>query len=182
MKYGCRKMIECVFLYHIAQTYIVTVTAKSSVSYTLSLLSSGCMFKKWHNQLQDIFLLKRTDRSIAIGFSIGTFLAILPLFGLSVLVGVVIVLVWKKINKLALFGAMAIWNPFTLIPIYWLSFAIGDFFLDPLPVVEYKVAFLNQVYHFSRRFLLGNVLLAIVISLASYFLVKYVVRTYRHFR
>jgi uncharacterized protein len=140
------------------------------------------MLKKWRHHLRDILTLKRSEHSIAVGFAIGTFLAILPLLGLSVFVGVLAVLFCKRLNKFALFGAMAFWNPLVLIPIYWLSFAIGDALFDPLPVVEFKVTLLNQVSHFSRRFLLGNVLLASLLSTASYFVMKAAVHTYRRLK
>jgi hypothetical protein len=60
-----------------------------------------------------------------------------------------------------------------------LSFKIGELLFEDVAVVKYKFEILNQVYSFSRRFLVGNVILAVVISVASYVVVKILVEVYR---
>ncbi|MBU2214027.1 MAG: DUF2062 domain-containing protein [Patescibacteria group bacterium] len=119
--------------------------------------------------LHDVNETKSSQRAIALGFAIGTLIAILPFFGLGIFVALLVVLIYRDVNKLALFGALALWNPVTLIPIYTLSYSIGDMIFGSAPIVEIQLTFFDQVHQFTRRFLLGNVLLAASFSLFGYF-------------
>jgi uncharacterized protein (DUF2062 family) len=138
------------------------------------------MFKRWKNKVrhhfEDVWKLKNTPHSIALGFAIGTFLAVLPTPGFSILLGFLVILIFERVNKFSLMAAMAFWNPIILIPVYSLSYLIGDFFFGQLPVVEIRIRLLEQAYNLTRRFLIGNVILAIIFSIASYFIIKVIVQ------
>ena len=122
---------------------------------------------------------KEDEHYLALGFAIGTGIAILPTPGLGVVLGVIIALIWKKINKLALFGAMAIFNPFTIVLLYELSFKLGDIFFGSARIIVYNITILDQVIHFTKRFLVGNAIIAVVTAALCYFIIKYSVRIYR---
>jgi uncharacterized protein (DUF2062 family) len=124
----------------------------------------------WH----DVISIKTSPHSIAIGFAVGTFISILPTPGFNILLGLLAVFVYKGISKISLFGSMAVWNPITLFPIYLASYRIGDFLYGSVPVVRYNVVILDQIYNLSRRFLVGNVLLAVVVSVVGYFIVRFI--------
>lgn len=140
---------------------------------------------RWNSlsqQVHDLVKHKTSVHSIAMSFAIGTCIAILPLFGMSVLFGLIIVLVFEKLSKISLFGAIAFWNPFALIPVYWLSYKIGDIIFTEAPVIEFRVLILNRIYLLTRRFLVGNIIVALALSLASYCLVFLVIKFYRKHR
>lgn len=123
---------------------------------------------KLTSHFHEVLKTKTSPHSIALGFSIGTFIAVLPTPGFGVLFGLLVILLFKKVNKLALLIAFGVWNPVTLIPVYILSYRIGGMLFGSLPVVKYEVVLVNQAYNFTRRFLVGNILLALILSLACY--------------
>ena len=127
------------------------------------------MAARLRQYFHDVNETKSSERAIALGFAIGTLIAILPFFGLGVFIALLVVLFYRNVNKLALFGALALWNPVTLIPIYTLSYSIGDMIFGGAPIVEIQLTFFDQVHQFTRRFLVGNVLLAASFSLFGYF-------------
>lgn len=135
--------------------------------------------KKARAYLREIKNRKTSEHAIALGFAVGTFIGIIPTPGFGVFLGFASILLIKNMNKVSVFFGLAFWNYLTLTPIYLLSFKIGNLLFDEAPVVRYKFQILNQLYSFSRRFLVGNFILAVVISIACYFLVKALVRTYR---
>jgi uncharacterized protein len=134
---------------------------------------------KFKHHFKEVIRSKTSSHSIALGFSIGTFIGILPTPGFNILLGMLVILILKKISKFSLIGAMVLWNPLTLAPIYFLSLKIGNFLFGDMPIVKYDLLILDQIYHFSRRFLVGNILIAVAASLLSYFIVKKIVDLHR---
>lgn len=130
--------------------------------------------------LLDVLRIKTSPHSIALGFSIGTFIGILPTPGFGVLIGLLVILIDRRISKLALFGALAFWNPLTLTPLYFLSYRIGDALFGTSHVTRYRIVLLNQVYNFTRRYLVGNLILAILFSISTYFLVRMIAQNYQN--
>jgi len=135
--------------------------------------------EKGRSLLQEFLSENTTPHSIAIGAAIGTFIAVLPTLGFTILLGLLAMLVYPKANKLALFASFVFWNPITLIPLYMASYSIGDALFGSQPVIRYNVIILDQIYNFSRRFLIGNFIIAIASSLLVYVLVRSVMFVYR---
>ncbi|WP_422361419.1 DUF2062 domain-containing protein [Reichenbachiella sp.] len=127
----------------------------------------------------EVLRTKTSDHSVAMGFAVGSFVAILPTPGVSILIGIIIVAIFKKINKYALFLAMIVWNIWTLAPIYWASYEIGQAIFGNTEVVVWEFEQLDQAFEYTRRFLIGNLFLSIPISILSYFLMKAGVRRYK---
>ena len=119
---------------------------------------------KWSQALIGDF----TPHDIASGFAIGTFIALLPTFGLSILLVVFLLAISPSINKPAALLALAIWNPLTQIPLYTLSYQIGELLYSGAPVLQYEFEVLNQAYLFTRRFLTGHLVLVMTITIVSY--------------
>ena len=122
--------------------------------------------------LRNVIETKHSPHSIALGFSIGTFIGILPTHGFSLIIAFLIVLIYEKINKYSLFGAIIFWNPIVQAPVYFMSFLIGNVLFGTSPVIKYNIQILNIAYHFTRRYLIGNIILAVTLSILSYFIVK----------
>jgi uncharacterized protein (DUF2062 family) len=138
----------------------------------------GSQNQKLRKYVQDILRIKTSPHSIALGFAVGTLISILPTPGFNILLGLLVMLFVKRISKITLFGSMAFWNPLTLLPVYWASYRIGDMFFGSVPIVRYDVVILDQIYNFSRRFLVGNVLLALVISGSAYIVILLIAHWY----
>jgi uncharacterized protein len=135
--------------------------------------------EKIKHHFHEVLKTKTSPHSIALGFSIGTFIALLPTPGFNVLLGFLILLIFEKVNKFSLFAALAVWNPFTQIPIYFLSYKLGDFIFRAAPVRQYEVVLIDHLYQFTRRYLIGNLIIAVTLSLISYFIVKKIATNYK---
>lgn len=113
---------------------------------------------------------------IAFGIAVGTFVALLPTFGFSVFIALGLTLLFPQLNKPAVIFALAFWNPIVQIPVYGLSALLGNYLFGSLPVVMYEVEILNQIYNFTRRFLVAHLLvgtgLTLLMYVIGYFTVK----------
>jgi uncharacterized protein (DUF2062 family) len=127
--------------------------------------------RRLKHHFKEVAQVKRSPHSIALGFAVGTLISILPTPGFNILLGLLVVLIYSRINKFSLFGSMAFWNPLTLFPIYLASYKIGDLLFSSAPVIKYDVVILDHIYNYSRRYLVGNAILAVSIAFVSYVLV-----------
>ncbi len=131
------------------------------------------------HHFREVAKTKTTTNSIAWGAALGTFISILPTPGFSVLIGLILVLIFSRINKFAIFIAMAVWNPLVTTPLYFLSYRIGDSIFKGVPADNLDLVFLDQAFNFTRRFLLGNLILAISLSILTFCIVYLIVRSIR---
>jgi len=129
------------------------------------------IIKKLKEHFKEVLGIKTSPHSIALGFAIGTFIAILPTLGFTYLIATIVMLVYAKESKIALFGALLIWNPFVLFPIYTLSYRLGDFILSGFPEV-YPLQVIGQFRYTTLRFLIGNFIIAMLFSVTSYFILR----------
>jgi uncharacterized protein len=131
------------------------------------------------NYYHELLSIKTSPHSIAIGFAVGTFLSILPTPGLSILVGLFILFIYPRMSKISLFTSYIVWNPFVLGPIYILSYRLGVLISGSAETVKYQIVFFNQLYNFTRIYLVGSLIIALGISLLSYGLVYLAVSRYQ---
>ena len=137
------------------------------------------MKRRAKEHFKDVATLKRSSRSLAFGFALGTFISVAPTFGLAPLIGILLVLIFKRISKLALFASFLIWNPFVLLfIIYPAGLGIGNVILSESSPT-YNVGILNQVFAYSQMFLLGSIILALIASVISYFVVFLLIESYK---
>jgi len=118
---------------------------------------------------------RSSDHEIALGFTVGTAISILPTPGFNLILGALFIAVYPRVNKLAVFGAMAVYNPVFMIPFYWASYQLGAVFFGVDPVVRYNVVVLDQAFDFTRRYLFGNLIVTAVTSAITYPLVRRIV-------
>ena len=123
----------------------------------------------------EVLKTKTSDHSVASGFALGVLISLLPTPGFSILLGIALVAIFKQINKFALFLAMAVWNIWTVMPLYWLSFKLGDLIFAEAPVVNVEIQAFAQALSFTRRFLIGNLIVSIPFSILNYYLVRYII-------
>jgi uncharacterized protein len=130
-------------------------------------------------KVKEVTQSNHTPASLATGFAIGSFIAILPTPGIGILTGLVLVLLFKKLNKYSLFGAMILFNPLVLAPLYFLSYWLGNMLVGGAPAQEFNLTFNNMFLHVSTRFLVGNIIVATVISTLGYVLVYTITQAYQ---
>lgn len=120
---------------------------------------------------KDLINTQASPESLALGFATGTLIAILPTPGFGIFIGLFLALLFKKINKLSLIIAFSVWNPFLLIPVYGLCYLLGDLLFTPDPNIRFTYQLFNEIYHYSGKFIVGNLLIATSGALISYYLV-----------
>jgi len=134
--------------------------------------------EKIKKYIQEILELRTSPHEIALGFAVGTAIAILPTFGLGVLIGIFLIFLIPKINKISLFISFAFWNPLLLIATSALSFVIGNFLFPDISVVKFRFEVLNQIFVYTRRYLIGNLIVTALFTALSYIIVFYLVKSY----
>ena len=126
--------------------------------------------KQWSELLLGDF----TPHSMALGLAIGTLISLLPTFGFSALLALVTIFMFPKINRPTIFFALIVWNPLVQIPVYAASFHLGSYLFEGMPIVIYDLEVLNQIYSFTRRFLIAHLLLTLIITIFIYIASRYI--------
>jgi uncharacterized protein len=119
--------------------------------------------------LFDARLWKPSQETVARGMVVGTFMGLMPFFGLQIFLSMLICYVWR-VNFTVAALATLISNPFTTPPILWLQYRLGQWIMAPwidgdLPqplVVQ------DHLLHFGKPFLVGALVSALVASLFAY--------------
>lgn len=135
--------------------------------------------KKLKSHFKEVVEIKTSPESIAAGFALGTIIAILPTFGLGIGIGLGIIMVFKRVSKLSMMVAFALWNPFVLATLYPLEYAIGDFILAESPIIQFRIEIINQLFLYTRRYLVGSIILSLIVGTLSYFGVLLATREYQ---
>ena len=133
--------------------------------------------EKIKNYFKEVLEIKATPKEIAIGFTIGTAIAILPTFGLGPFIALLIFLIFRRISKISLLFSFVVWNPFILISLYPLEYYIGDLLVGNVQT-KFKLEILNQIFVYSARYLIGNIILTIVLCITSYFVIYYLIKKF----
>jgi uncharacterized protein len=140
------------------------------------------IFKRYYEKVKNHFLevlkVKTSPHEIALGFAVGTFVSVLPTPGLSILLAFLITLIFPKLSKLSLVGALIVWNPLVSSPLYYLSYRIGAWIIGGEPVIRFDVVFWDHVYNLTRRYLVGGTIVAFFSAIASYFVVRILAKIY----
>ena len=129
--------------------------------------------EKLRNHFKEIIQIRDSPHSIALGFAIGTAIAVFPTFGLGAIIGLGIALIFKKISKVSLFAAFLVWNPFILAPLTLLEYKIGNFLLKGNSVLTNNLEFLEILTHYSKIYLLGNIIVVFIASFLSYAMIYF---------
>jgi uncharacterized protein len=129
---------------------------------------------KLKNHFKEILRIKSSPYSIALGFSIGTFISLLPTPGFNILLCILVTILFNKVSKIALFSTLVIWNPITQAPIYAINYSLGNFILGDLETIIFKVQNFQQVYEYTLRYLVGSFITATIISIVMFFIIYFI--------
>ena len=145
--------------------------------------------EKAHAYFHKFMMNPHSEHSIGLGFAIGTFINVIPTFGLSIILALIIMLLFRKVNRVSLLAALVFWNPITLPPVYVASGFLGVFLMDWIPFLQqlvekiplpaWNIPFLSSFFSTGWKFLLGNAVLAVVLTIGSYWATRLLVRWYR---
>lgn len=130
--------------------------------------------------LDEILLTRGSARNVALSFAIGTFVALLPTLGFGFFFCLLLLILIPRLHKPGMLSAFIVWNPLVQIPLYTLSIYIGTLLFSDLPVMGFEVTFMDHVYNFTRRVLIGNVIVTSVVACISYMVVYILIRAYKN--
>jgi uncharacterized protein (DUF2062 family) len=122
---------------------------------------------------------RATPHDIALGFACGTFWCILPTPGLSILLafataGLV------RMSRLSMVASVVVWNPLFVLPLYpTLALPIGQLLLDDAEKTEFKIEILNTVARLGGKLFVGSAIVATIIAVIAYFLIRRAAELYQ---
>jgi len=118
--------------------------------------------------LKRAFLTNDSPEKLARGFAIGVFWGVLPTFGFAILFSLPTSILFKANRLTAILGTF-VSNPFT-VPFYLLwATEIGSFILRAGKLTfSWDILNLNKLLNLSKSLLVGSVVLAAGMAIASY--------------
>lgn len=136
--------------------------------------------RRIRRELVAAFRAKHTPHQIAASFAIGIFVTTLPTGGLGVGLFFVFAALWSWVSKPAIFAAVAVLNPVVKPAVYVASFRLGGLVLGPWSIHSSEAGGVtSSARDAAQQLLVGNVLVAVSLSLASYVFLLYVTRKRR---
>jgi uncharacterized protein len=117
-----------------------------------------------------------SNHNIALGFGLGTLIAILPTPGFGIFVAFFLAYLFRKvinINKASIVFSFVFWNPLFMSPVHFLSYKIGHM-INP-DVADAGSGFLAQAVEFCKEYLFGNAIMAVGLSIIGYLIIYKVV-------
>ncbi len=130
------------------------------------------------NYLEQVIKEEKTPHDIALGFAVGAFIGILPTPGISVALALLAIFIWKRLNKVAIFAGIAVFNPFVNIPIIYYAHLLGGLLIPPVFPPDTPYGYVVHLLNTSARILAGSIITATLLSIASYFIVKRITSNY----
>lgn len=157
------------------------MTAEIPTSTSWSQRWKSFRFRKW---LRGLISPKDTAHELALGASVGMFVAFTPLFGLHLIIIVMVAFLMQRLvrfNKAVAIATCYVNNPVTLAPFLWASYKVGAW-LVPSAANELDLeksppsfhwddgihAFPRYLYEIGWPLLIGSLVLGVVSAAAVY--------------
>lgn len=106
----------------------------------------------------------------ALGFAVGTFISLLPTPGLNFALSLLLAS-WFRLHKATVLLSLAIWNVFVTAPFFALSYRLGNWLFPTPATASVTAQWQAQVISFVQGFLVGNLIVAGVVTAVSYTIV-----------
>ena len=119
-------------------------------------------------EIREALKEQHTPREVAYSFALGVFITALPTLGTGVLAFFVIAYLFENVSKIALFASVIVLNPVVKWGVYGTSFWLGSSILGPIPGVTWADVSPSAAPDIVARLLVGNLLLAVVLTAVAY--------------
>lgn len=137
------------------------------------------------DKLRLLLTVKGPSREIALTFAIGVLIGTSPFIGLHTVLGIVVATI-MRLNRLIILLGVYVTNPWTIIPIYTLSTWIGLKITGNEAVlsdIEFKGVSIFNIFELLEGliipFLVGTLVFGLISSIASFFIILYMIRRLR---
>lgn len=130
--------------------------------------------------------LNNSPPEIALGVSIGVFIAILPVYGLHTVLVIIAAILVRPANKIAILAGTNISLPPTLPFITWAGYEIGRVLLKngypSLSWSDFKNVNFQKILNIYPTLFIGSVILGLLCAFLFYFLTLYFVIKFKEKR
>ncbi|MCB8981311.1 MAG: DUF2062 domain-containing protein [Ardenticatenaceae bacterium] len=106
----------------------------------------------------------------AMGFAVGTFISLLPTPGFNFALALLLAS-WFRLHKATVLLSLAIWNVFVTAPFFALSYRLGNWLFPAPATTSVTAQWQAQVISFVQGFLVGNLIIAGLVTAVSYTIV-----------
>jgi uncharacterized protein (DUF2062 family) len=106
----------------------------------------------------------------AMGFALGTFISLLPTPGLNFALSLLLAN-WFRLHKATVLLSLAVWNVFVTAPFMALSYRLGSWLFPAPATTSVTAQWQAQVISFVQGFLVGNLIVAGMVTAVSYAIV-----------
>ncbi|MBK7897505.1 MAG: DUF2062 domain-containing protein [Anaerolineaceae bacterium] len=103
----------------------------------------------------------------AMGFAVGTFISLLPTPGFNFALALMLAS-WFRLHKATVVLSLAIWNVFVTAPFMALSYRLGSWLFPAPATASVAEQWQAQVISFVQGFLVGNLIVAGLVTAVSY--------------
>ncbi|MFP8956084.1 DUF2062 domain-containing protein [Natrialbaceae archaeon A-CW3] len=130
-------------------------------------------------ELLRAFREEHTPHEIAASFAIGIFITAMPSGGLGIGLFFLFVYWWSWVSKTAIFASVVVLNPLIKPAVYLASYHVGAFIFGTEPVLTVNNGHLDTVLMIIQFVLVGNLIIAIGLAVASYVTVYHLTLAHR---
>lgn len=130
-------------------------------------------------ELHDALAERHSPQEVAGSFALGTFITMLPTWGIGVLFFFVIVYLFDRVSKVALFASVIVFNPVVKWGVYAGSLLLGVALLGPVEGLSPADISPDVGREVLIRLLVGNLILAVLATVLAYLLVYRLAVRYR---
>lgn len=118
--------------------------------------------------------LNNSPPEIALGISVGVFIAILPVYGLHTILAIIAAVLIKRVNKIAILIGTNISTVFTFPFITWGGYNLGRLILGnhypPLQWQAFKYFSYKTILNFYYPLFIGSLIMGLVLTTLFYFI------------
>lgn len=123
------------------------------------------------HSMKSILSLDSNPGHIAVGFAVGVFISITPLFGIHTFLAILFAIIFR-LNKLTTITGSLVNTPLTVLPILMASYHLGEYLLGRPPRdVSFKALDWHHLQDYAAALFIGTSIIGLVAALVSYFLV-----------
>ncbi|WP_420644069.1 DUF2062 domain-containing protein [Candidatus Leptofilum sp.] len=151
------------------------------VDLSLNRIKAAHLYQTAKEKVAALLKVEASAQNQAMGFAVGTFISLLPTPGFNFALALMLA-GWLRLHKATVMLSLAIWNVFVTAPFFALSYRLGSWLFPAPATVSVTEQWQAQVISFVQGFLVGNLIVAAVVTAVSYtivFLIAWILREKR---
>ena len=151
-----------------------TASMEMKVELSLNRININQLLQTAKNQAETLLKAEASAHNQAMGFAVGTFISLLPTPGFNFALALLLAS-WFRLNRATVLVSLAIWNVFVTAPFFALSYRLGNWLFPAPATASVAEQWQAQVISFVQGFLVGNLIIAGLVTAVSYTIVLFIV-------